>query len=192
MTTDYIEPPDDDMPPFNVLDDIDVGDLSSQEGGVLPASSRVVGEVRRASIKRNLENNKYRESPDNLCTFKSLHLEIAIGATGLDGEGAYAGKMLFADLIVAFDAEACKRKAESHGKKYNAHWWEQNARFPLKEFIRAIGGDVKNVRINDEFLLALVGQHVMFDIKRVKDSFRGEGEFRNELANWRAVETSDE
>lgn len=178
--------------PFDVTEDLDVGDLSEQEGGALPAASRVIGSIKKASVKTNLLNNKAPQSSDNPWTFKSLHLEIAIGPLGTDGEGTYKGKVLFCDLIAAFDSAACKRSAESRGKKYNASWWEREARYPLKQFVKAIQGDVTAVRINDDFLLALVGRDVMFDIKKVKDSFRGEGEFKNELANWRPVETGDD
>lgn len=187
-----ISPEDaEDAVPFEV-EDLEVGDLSDQEGGVLPAASRVVGTIKNASIKTNLLNNKASQGDDNPWTFKSLHLEIAIGALGTDGEGTYKGKVLFADLIAVFDAKACKRSAESRGKKYNASWWERESRYPLKQFIKATSGDVKAVKINDDFLIGLVGTDVMFDIKKTKDTFRGEGEFRNELANWRAVETGDD
>ena len=178
--------------PFDVTEDLDVGDLSEQEGGVLPAASRVIGEIKKASVKTNLMNNKASQSEDNPWTFKSLHLEIAIGPLGTDGEGTYKGKVLFADLIAVFDPAACRKSAENRGKKYNASWWERESRYPLKQFIKAVSGDVKAVKINDDFLLSLVGTAVMFDIKKTKDSFRGEGEFRNELANWRAVETGDD
>lgn len=182
----------DEAVPFEV-EDLDVGDLSEQEGGVLPAASRVIGEIKKASIKTNLLDNKRSQDPDdNPWTFKSLHLEIAIGALGTDGEGTYKGKVLFCDLILVYDAAACKRSSEAKSKKFNAQWWEKESRYPAKQFIKALGGDVKNVRVNDDFLLALIGREVMFDIKKVKDSFRGEGEFRNELANWRAVETGDD
>ncbi len=183
---------EEDEPPFDVTEDIDVGDLTDQEGGVLPAATRVVGEIRKASIKRNLENNKYPESEDNEWTFKSLHLEIAIGPFGIDGEGSYKGKVMFADLIVSYNKEACQRSSAAKGKKFNAQWWEREARYPAKQFIKAIGGDVTNVRINDAFLMSLVGQSIMFDIKKQKDTYRGEGEFRNELTGWRAVETDGE
>jgi hypothetical protein len=183
---------DDDVVPYDVTEEVEVGDLSDQESGVLPASSRVIGEVKKASVKTNLENNKYPQADDNEWTFKSLHLEIGIGPLGIDGEGAYANKVLFADLIVSYNDRACERKAVSAGKKYNRQWWEREARYPAKQFIRAIGGDVTNVRINDDFLISLLGVSVMFDIKKVKDTFRGEGEFKNELANWRAVENSEE
>lgn len=178
--------------PFDVTEDIDVGDLSEQEGGVLPAASRVIGSIKKASVKTNLLDNKQAQSDTNLWTFKSLHLEIAIGPLGTDGEGTYKGKVLFADLIAVYNERGCKASASAKGKKYNASWWEREARYPLKQFIKATQGDVTNVKINDDFLLALVGSDVMFDIRKTKDTFRGEGEFRNELANWRAVETGDD
>jgi hypothetical protein len=177
---------------FDVNEDIDVGDLSDQEGGVLPAASRVIGTIKKASIKTNLLDNKLPESEGNMWTFKSLHLEIAIGPLGTDGEGMYAGKVLFTDLIVVYSIEGTKKSASLKNKKYNASWWEREARYPAKQFIKAIGGDVTHVKINDAFLIGLVDREIMFDIRKVKDTFRGEGEFRNELANWRLVETQEE
>lgn len=194
MTTEYIEPPDDDLVPFDVTEEVEVGDLSDQEGGTLPAATRVVGEIKKASVKRNLIDNKYDERPDNPCTFKYLHLEIKIGPDGIDGEGTYAGKHVFTsmmDIVLAYDEAACRMKAESQKdrngqpKKFNAHWWAKEARYGAKQFFVAINGDARNVRVNDDYLLSLLGQPIMFDIKREKDTDRGEG--GNRLQNWRAV-----
>lgn len=195
-------PPDDDdaigeedAVGFDVTEDIDVGDLSDQEGGVLPAASRVIGTIKKASVKINLLDNKLPASEDNVWTFKYLNLEIHIGPLGLDGEGQYASKPVFTgntDLILVYDEAACKKKARLSNKTYNDAWWRTQARYQTKLFMKAINGDVKNVRVNDDFLIALIGREVMFDIKKEKDTFRGEGEFRNSLQNWRAVKTGSD
>lgn len=190
----YIDEPEDDAIPFDVTEDIDVGDLSDQEGGILPAATRVIGTIQKASVKRSLLDNKYQERDDNPCTFKYLNLEIKIGEAGIDGEGAYAGKVVFPsmmDIVLTYDPAACKRKAESKGKPFNSEWWAKTARLGAKQFFTAINGNAKNVRVNDDVLIALVGQLIMFDIKKEKDGTR-EGEFTNRLTNWRAVETSEE
>lgn len=179
----------DDEAPFDVTEDVDVGDLSDQEGGVLPPATRVVGEIKKASVKRSLENNKYSENPDNEWTFKYLHLEIKIGPDGIDGEGTYAGKVVFTsmtDVILTYNEVACRRKAESAGKKFNAHWWAKESRFGAKQFFTALNGDVKAIKVNDDALIAMVGRPIMFDIKREKD---GQS---NRLANWRTAEAQEE
>jgi len=181
--------------PFDVEDEIEVGDLSEQEGGVLPAAQRVIGEIKKASVKRSLLDNKYPEASDNPCTFKYLNLEVAIGPDGIDGQGTYAGKHLFTgmmDIILTYDEEACRRKKEAGGGKFNPQWWSKEARYGAKQFFKAISGDVKNVKVNDDLLLSLPGMPIMFDIKKEKDTFKGEGEFRNTLANFRAVETQED
>lgn len=189
MTTDYIEPPDDDLPPFDVTEEVEVGNLDDQEGGTLPPATRVVGEIKKASVKRCLLDNKYDERPDNPCTFKYLHLEVKIGEQGIDGEGTYAGKHVFTsmmDVVLAYSEDACRKKAESNGKKFNAHWWAKEARYGAKQFFKATQGDVTNIKVNDDLLLSLLGQPIMFDIRKEKDTERGEG--GNRLANFRAVE----
>lgn len=177
--------------PFDVTEDIDVGDLSDQQGGGFPASTRVVGEIRKASVKPSLENNKYSFHPvDNKVCFKSLHLEIKIGEAGTDGEGANAGRICFTsimDIVLTYDEAACRRKKEAAGGKFNAAWWANEARFGAKQFFTATQGSAKNVRVNDELLIALVGSPIMFDIKPEKgnpESYR--------LQNWRAVEQGEE
>lgn len=192
MSASYDE--DNDPIPFDVEDEIVVGDLTDQEGGVLPGSTRVVGQIRKASVKRSLLDNKYDEREDNPWTFKYLNLEIKIGEAGIDGEGAYAGKVIFTsmmDVILTYSPPACRLKAESKGKPFNAEWWAKTARLGAKQFFIAINGSAKDVKVNDEVLTALVGQVVMFDIKKEKDGTR-EGEFSNRLTNWRTVETSEE
>lgn len=190
MTTDYIEPPDDDLPPFDVTEELEIGDLTDQEGGTLPPATRVVGEIKKASVKRCLMDNKYDERPDNPCTFKYLHLEIKIGPDGINENGDYAGKHVFTsmmDIVLTYNEDACRKKAESNNKKFNAHWWAKESRYGAKQFFVAVLGDAKNIRVNDDLLLSLLGQAVMFDIKKEKDTDRGEG--GNRLQNWRAVET---
>lgn len=183
----------DDEPPFDVTEDLDVGDLSDQEGGVLPPATRVIGTIKKASVKRSLLDNKYSERDDNPWTFKYLHLEIKIGDDGIDGEGTYAGKVMFTsmmDIVLTYNEAACKRKFESNpknaGKKFNAHWWSKEARFGAKQFFTALNGSAQNIKVNDDALLAMLEQSIMFDIKREKDGSS------NRLANWRAVEQTEE
>jgi len=175
--------------PFDVTEDLDIGDLTDQEGGVLPQATRVIGEIRKAAVKRCLENNKYSERPDNQWTFKYLHLEIKIGPQGINDQGDYAGKVLFTsmmDIVLTYNEEACKRKAQAAGKKFNTHWWAKEARFGAKQFFTALNGNAQNIKVNDDALIAMVGRPIMFDIKREKDGSS------NRLANWRAVEQNQE
>lgn len=197
MTT-YAE--EDDIP-FDVTEEVEVGDLSDQQGSVFPNATRVVGEIRKASVKRNLLNNKYSEREDNPYTFKYLNLEIKISETGIDGEGAYAGDIIFTsmmDLVLAYSEAACRTKAESkeNSKGFNAQWWAKKARFGAMQFLTSLGYDMTKPPthpanqnppppIGDDFLISLIGTQVMFDIKREKDD-------SNRLSNWRAVETSEE
>lgn len=182
---------DDEEIPFNVNEEVEVGDLTDQQGGGFPASTRVVGEIRKASVKPSLENNKYRfNATDNRITFKSLHLEIKIGPDGTDGNGANAGRIVFTgmtDIILTYDEAACRRKKEAAGGKFNAEWWRCEARFGAKQFFTATQGSASNVKVNDDLLITLVGSPIMFDIKPEKgnpESYR--------LANWRAVEQGEE
>ncbi len=139
------------------------------------------------------------------------------GSGGIDGQGSYVGRNLFCDLWLALNDEGTRvpgtdrwtgnlaplrlghaRKVEQeiiqHGKQtsnaFNETWWRTKARYQTKLFYSAIGFDVKLPvpPADDSFLINLVGCIILADITKVKDDFRGPGEFKNEVKNFRAVE----
>lgn len=169
--------------PFDVTDEVDVGDLSDQQGGVLEPAAKVHFHIKKASV-RTAEDRDTKT-----WMVKRLVVEAQVGAEGVDGEGKYANKVLFPELVLTFN------KAD-FPDTYSSPWWTNEARFPTKQFLKAMGEDITNVRINDEFLGSLIGREFIADIKRreiknkVNGKYEGTGDFKNELTNFRSAESA--
>lgn len=166
---------------FQVTEEVAVGDLSEQQGGVMEAASRVPFVIRKASVRTQ------EDKESGTWTVKRLAVEAAIGPLGVDGEGKFANKVLFPEFVLTFNSA-------DFPDKFSSNWWQKEARFPLKQFLRALGRDITSVRVNDEFLIGLQNEEFVADIKRVEiktkgddGKYHGSGDFKNELANYRAA-----
>lgn len=164
---------------FQVTDEVQVGDLSEQQGGVMEAAQRVPFTIRKATVRTQ------EDKDTKIWTVKRLAIEAAIGPTGVDGEGKYANKVLFPEFVLTMNTS-------DFPEKFSSSWWQKEARFPLKQFLRALNRDITQVRVNDDFLLSLQNEEFVADIKRVEirtkgddGKYHGTGDFKNELANYR-------
>src|SRR5262249_1840550 len=146
--------------PFDVNEPIDVEDVSDQEGGVMENASRVPFVIQKASIRIQLENNDKPQGPTNKWKTKKLLLQVAIGAAGIDGGGKYAKKNLFPEMVLTFNKK-------EFPKDFDKPWWHREARFPLKQFLKAIGAPLTGLQVNDEWLEELKGREFAADVKRV-------------------------
>lgn len=176
---DYGDSPDE--PGFQVQEEVSVGDLSDQQGGVMEAASKVPFTIRKASVRTQEDRDS------KLWTVKRLSVEAAIGPLGVDGEGKFANKVLFPEFVLTMNTT-------DFPDKFSSSWWQKEARFPLKQFLKALNRDITQVRVNDEFLIGLQNEEFIADIKRVEiktkgddGKYHGSGDFKNELANFRAV-----
>lgn len=167
--------------PFDINDEVDVGDLSDQQGGVLEPASKVRFTIKKASVRTA------EDKDTKTWMVKRLVIEAQVGSEGVDGEGKYANKVLFPELILTFN------KAD-FPDAFSKPWWNNEARFPTKQFLKALGEDITNVRINDDFLSSLTGREFIADIKRreirakMNGKYEGTGDFKNELANFRSAD----
>lgn len=185
MATSYAQADDD----VDINEPLVMDDLSGQETtDVLDPFRKVPFVIKKASVRK-----QYADQNDRTGTplVTRLVIDAAIGADGVDTEGRYANKHLFAELILAFD------KSVKTGE-----WWEKRARGPAKQFFQALGFDVANLpRIDAELLSDLGGKEFIADILRKpmqektgeqndkgKDIYRDTGDFKNELANFRSAE----
>lgn len=177
---------------FEINEPVDVGDLSDQSSGndVIEAARNVPFVIKKAEIRAQLEDNKRAQGDDNRWKVKRLKLQIGVSATGVDGEGRYANKVFFPELILTMNQR-------DFPNDYASDWWQKKARGPFKEFIVALGYDPKQPPvINDEFLTGLIGAEVVADIRRVqekrKDNVTGKyeptGNMENTIENFRKVE----
>lgn len=163
----------------------ETGDLSTQSGGDAIEAARKV----QFSIK-NVEPRITKSEQTDEMLFAKLNVRVAIGPQGVDGNGKYAGKNLFAELLTWFNEE-----------KYTSDWWKKQARFPYKSFLKAMGFDpAQPPKVTDDFVIGLVGREFVADIIKSeiqvatgnlkangKKEYVGTGEFKNELANFKAV-----
>ena len=79
--------------PFEV-NDFEVAPSDDQIGGdVIEAHSKVRFIVSKASIRQNEKK-----------TLTNLNVQAKIGPMGVDGNGKYANKVIFADLLIGVDS----------------------------------------------------------------------------------------
>lgn len=163
---------------YEINDPVDVGDLSDQTGQELMEAAKAVHFTVREVKLQTVED---KETKDIL--FKKLNVQAKIGPLGVDGNGRYAGKVQFAELMAWFDQE-----------RYNSDWWKKQARFPLKSFMQAIGFDPKAIpSITDEFRESLKGKEFTADIAVVPIQIKQNGKYvdsgdkKNELRNFKAI-----
>jgi hypothetical protein len=183
---------------FDVVDEVDVGDLSTQQGGdAIAPQKKVRFEIRKITVRPYVPQGKSE------WLAKYLSLDLVVGPDGItvkddDGneEQKYAGKHFFQDLLLVKNVEAYP---EENTEKYKT-----SGRFDLKVFLKAMGYDpAKPPRINDDLLISLTGREVYADITRKakqartgqtdskgKDVWEATGEFKNEIKNFRSVEAS--
>jgi hypothetical protein len=165
--------------PFEVLDGFpETGDLSDQVGGdVIEAAKGVRFTIR--SVEPRVSKNDVGET-----LVARLNVRAVVSSLGIDGQGKYANKNIFAELMTWYNQE-----------KYTSDWWKKQARFPYKSFLKAIGENPANPpKVTDQFLISLEGKDFIADIKKVEirvkedGKYVGTGDFKNELANFKAVE----
>ena len=170
---------------FNVTDEVDVGDLSTQQGSdVIEPFRKVRFEIRKASVR------PYQKDGESSWRKKFLALDLAVTSDGVDGNGKYANKHFFPDLLLVANTSDYPELDTEH--------YRTKARFDTKVFLKAMGFDpAKPPRINDDFLIGLSGREVFGDITRKEiqnppaeqgGKWTGSGEFKNEIKNYRSVE----
>jgi hypothetical protein len=172
---------DSDEVPFDVTEEIEVGDLNDQQGGVLDPAQRVPFTIRKASVRTQ------KDKDSGKWTIHRLVIEAQVGPDGTDGEGKYAGKVLFPEFILALNTA-------DFADRFASDWWKNQSRYPTKAFFKAMDVPLQGTRINDDFLFGLTGREFVADIKRSERRAKGDngkwagtGEFENELTGFRAA-----
>jgi hypothetical protein len=176
---------------FQINEPVEVGDLSDQSSGtdVIEPARGVGFIIKKAEVRAQLEDNKRAQSEDNRWKVKRLKLQLSVGSLGVDGEGRYANKVFFPELILTMNTT-------EFPNDFTSDWWKSQARGPFKEFLIALGYDVKQPPvIDDEFLAGLIGTELVADIQRVpvkrKDNTTGKyeatGDMENVIKNFKAA-----
>ncbi len=148
----------------------DLSAVSSND--VIAAAQRVTFTIQ--SVKPDVY------APNGTALIGKLKTRFAIGPDGTDGEGKYARKNLFADLVTYIDKDAYPT-------------W--NALVDYKQFLKALGFDVAAPpEVTAEFVSDLVGREIVANITRtpqkrkVEGVYVATGEFENKLTNFRSAE----
>lgn len=183
---------------YSMEDEVDINspvvmdDISDQEvNEVLDPASRVPFTIKKASIRTQHENP---QDSSTTWTFRRLVIDAAIGDAGVDGDGKYTNKHLFSELLLQFNAG-------DFPERFASDWWKKQSRGGTKQFFVALGFDAAALpAINTDFLAELVGRDFIADIKKReiekktdetdakgKAIYKGTGEYRNELANFRVA-----
>lgn len=171
------------------MPEIHMDDISGQETQeVLEPARKVRFEIKKASIRSQLEDNKRTEAADNRWKVRRLSLDLAI-SDGIGDEGKYKGKHLFQDLILTFNQS-------DFPEQYASDWWQKRSRGATKEFFTALGFDTKALpAINGEFLSDLAGREVVADIRKSEirrpndeGKYVGTGEQENTVQNFRTAD----
>ena len=129
--------------PFEVTDEIETGDMSDVQEDLLPASSKVLFSIKKASVD-TITVSKEDKTP----TLKKIRLQAKLvegievtqdGVTSIK----YKGKVSFIDFLVWHNPEFKK-----------GNWYESRKyMLPYKQFLIAMKYDTKNSpKINDELL----------------------------------------
>ena len=170
---------------FDITDEVDVGDLSTQTGNdVIDPAKKVRFEIRKVSVR------PYIAKGESEWRKKFLSLDLVVGSDGVDGEGKYANKHFFQDLLLVANTTEFPDLATEH--------YRTKARFNTKLFLKAMGFDpAAPPRINDDFLAELTGREVYADITRREiqtapaeqgGRWVGTGEYKNEVRNFKSIE----
>lgn len=172
--------------------DLEIGSLKDQESDDLIDKARKVRfSIKKAEVRTGYQDND-KHKPWNT---KRLAIQAKIGEDGIDGNGGSAGRVLFPDFLLAFNTEG------DFAERKDSEWWQKKARGPAKELLAALGFDPADPpRINKDFLDSLIDMEFIADIQHEKVQektdeknekgkfiYKDTGEFRNKLANFRAV-----
>ena len=183
-TTNSVAAGMEETPSWVTEDTVEVTDLDKVQRDILPVCQNVLGIIRKATIKPSADRG-----------LKTLKIELVM-PEGIDivdpetGETrtAYVNRVVFpgfTDLLIWADP----------AKKTSAWYKSQQHLLPLKEFCKALGFDLKLVKINQKFCADLIGRHILFSVRHEEESSRDEhgnrvktGLFRERIVGWKAAE----
>lgn len=169
-----------DEAPFEVGEEIEVGDLSTVQDDIMPASKGVLVEIRKAAVKSTGDMG-----------MKYLNLQMTlpngIATQNADGElvARYVNKIVFnsmMDLVVW-----------AGPTKTSAWFQERKHLLGFKEFCRALGLDLTSIKINDRFCERLIGRRLLVNIKHeaetelVDGKREKTGKMRERYTGWKAA-----
>lgn len=193
---------------FEVTDEVtaeDVGDLTNvKPDDTIPAARDVVFIVHEAAVDTRLDERK--DGGDGALLGKTLRVQAKVADTGIDGEGQYAGRIIFCNLPLVLKLDAMRVKhdrqvaAGSRPSKPFNEQWHKDSMYGFREFALATGlaqmvedeatGQKKwkmTGPINDEMLGILASGDVSFIANVSRTENKGMDRFENKLSKFRPV-----
>lgn len=145
--------------PFEVTDEVVVGDLTAVQQAITPVAQNILVRIAKATVKTS-------ESKD----LKSLSVELKVveGIPVVNQESGetelkFQNKSLFPGFM-----DLC---VWANPATKNTQWYKnQQHLLGFKQFAQALGLEIKDIRINDEFLSTLVGQELRISIKHEEET----------------------
>lgn len=187
---------------FEITDEVVLTDLDAVQESrqVLPVSQGVHVKIEKPSVRKSLKDNAKdapKEGPNNPVAYKYLNPQFRL----LDGvsvpvyddnghptgetEIKFKNKVIFAsrmDLIFWHNPEV-----------KTSDWWKNKQYiFGFRAFCKALGFNLKELKVNDFFLSEIRDKEILLDITQEPEQELKDGEwvdkgtFKNRVTNFRA------
>lgn len=144
--------------PFEVTDEVVVGDLTAVQQAITPVAQNVKVRIAKASVDTSKDK-----------ALKSLKVELRVvdGIPVLNhNTGETEMKFLNKPIFPGF-MELCIWADSSK----DSQWYKnQQHLLGFKQFLQALDLDIKGVKVNDEFLASLVGRELLISIRHEEET----------------------
>lgn len=176
---------------FEVTEETVLTDMEAiqEQKQILPVAQGVRVRIEKPSVRKALKDGSKeapKEGDENPVAYKYLNFNLRLVDGISEGDKVlYKNKVLFPgkmDFVFWHNPEV-----------KTADWWANKQYiFGFKSLCRALKIDIKEVRINDDFLASIDGQEILIDIaheeeqQNVEGKWVGKGTFKEKIKNIRA------
>lgn len=145
--------------PFEIAEEVSVGDLTAVQQSITPQAQDVKVRIDKASVDM---------SKDKALKTLKVSLRVVEGIPVFNQETGendlkFQNKPLFPgfmDLCIWADPT-----------KKNSQWYKNKQHLlGFKQFCQALDIDIKDVKVNDEFLMSLIGRELLVSIKHEEET----------------------
>lgn len=138
---------------FEVVDEVQVGDLTAVQTQILPVAQNVKVRIDKASVDTSKDN-----------ALKTLKLQLAIvDGIEVNGEVKYINKAIFPGFLdLCIWADSAVKTSEWYVNKQHL--------LGFKQFCQALELDLSSVKVNDEWLNSLLGRELLVNITHEEET----------------------
>ena len=143
---------------FSVTEEVAVGDLTAVQQAITPVAQNVKVRIAKASVSLSKDGN--------LKTLKT-EMKVVDGIPVQNNDGETELKFQNKSLFPGF-MELC---IWANPAVKNTQWYKnQQHLLGFKQFCQALSIDIKDVKINDEFISSLIGRELLVSIKHEEET----------------------